>query len=112
MDASRNEEDEEEINEEGAKDKEEGVKSRGGEGPAWRGHPAVTLEIGARSDLGRHMAGQQQTHGLPTRCILISDQLMLLTSQPPPPPPPALTHTSYILRYICLKENLHIAWVP
>ena len=84
MDASRNEEDEEEINEEGAKDKEGGVKSRGGEGPAWRGHPAVTLEIGARSDLGRHMAGQQQTHGLPTRCILISDQLRLLTSQHPP----------------------------
>ena len=51
-----------------------GIKTWRGRGA---GHPAVTVEIVGRSDLGRHMAGRQQTHGLPTRCIVILDQLMV-----------------------------------
>ena len=65
------------INEEGGEDKEGRHKKvwwRRGRGA---GHPAVTVEIVGRSDLGRHMAGRQQTHGLPTRCIVILDQLMV-----------------------------------
>ena len=65
------------INEEGGEDKEgrhKKVRWRRGRGA---GHPAVTVEIVGRSDLGRHMAGRQQTHGLPTRCIVILDQLMV-----------------------------------